>query len=122
MSELTEINAIFQKASDTFDPITEKPRDADLQRLNETLVVCTLSVTLTGTAAGCASDVVLPEAVYQTNHGGAFDFMCDARPDYNPDIERFSKDNRLSKMRWMEHIWAAGMANQIRIRAVKVGA
>ena len=64
MFELTDINAIFQKASNTFDPIMAKPRDADLQRLNETLVVCTLSATLTGTTAGCASGVVLPEAVY----------------------------------------------------------
>ena len=64
MSELTDIHAIFQKASNAFGPITANPRDAELQRLNETLVVCTLSVTLNGTTAGCASSVVLPEAVY----------------------------------------------------------
>ena len=81
MSKLTDINAIFQKASDTFGTINTKPRDSDLQRLNETLVVCTLRVTLTGTTAGCASGVVLPKAVYQTNHGGDFDFMRNTRPD-----------------------------------------
>ena len=60
--------------------------------------MCTLSVTLTGTTSGCASGVVLPEALYQTNHGGAFNFMRDARPDYDPDIKRLSKDDRLYKM------------------------
>ena len=78
MSKLTNINAIFQKANDTFGPITAKPRDADLHRLNETLVVCTLSITLTGRTAGCASDVFLPEAVYQRNHRGAFNFCANA--------------------------------------------
>ena len=68
MFNLTDIHTIFQKASNTFGPITAKWRDADLQRLNETLVVCTLSVTLTGTTAGCASGMVLPKAVYQTNN------------------------------------------------------
>ena len=29
--------------------------------------------------------------------------MRDARPDYNPDIEQLSKDDRLSKMQGMEH-------------------
>ena len=52
MSKLTDITAIFQKASDAFGPITVKPRDSDLQQLNETLIVCTLSATLTGTTAG----------------------------------------------------------------------
>ena len=66
--------------------------------------------------------MVLPEAVYQTNHGGAFDLMRDAHPDYNPYIKRLSKDNCLSKMRGMEHSWAAGTANQSRICAVDVGA
>ena len=98
MSYLTDIHAIFQKASDTFGPITANPRDAELQRLNKTLVVFTLIVILTGTTAGCASGVVLPEAVYQTNHGGAFDFMRNARPNYDPDIERLLKDDRLYKM------------------------
>ena len=121
MSELTDVNAILQRASDTFRPITAKPRDADLQRLNETLVVCILSVTLTGTTDGCASGVVLPEAVYQTNHGGDFDFMHKVRPKYDPDIERLSKDNRLSKMQGMEHNWADGTANQSLICAVEVG-
>ena len=122
MSELTDITAIFQKASDTFGPITAKPHDADLQQLNETLIVCTLSVTLAGTTACCASVVVLPDAVYQTNHGGAVDFMRDAHPNYNPDIERLSKDGRLSKMREMEHSWAVGTANHSPICAVEVGA
>ena len=122
MSEPTDIKAIFQKASDTFGPITEKPRDSDLQQLNETLVLCTLSVNLTGTTSGCASGVVLPEAVYQTNRGGAFDFMRKARPNYDPDIEQLSKGDRLSKIRGMEHSWAAGTANQSRIHEVEVGA
>ena len=122
MSELTDINAIFQKASDTSGPITANPRGVDLQQLNKTLVVCTLSVTLTGTTSGCAYGAVLPKAVYQTNHGGDFDFMHKARPDYNPDIERLLKDDRLSKMRGMEHSLAAGTANQSRIHAVEIGA
>ena len=63
MSELTDINAIFHEASDAFGPITEKTRDSDLQRLNEMLVVCTLSVTLTGSTAGCASGVHLVESL-----------------------------------------------------------
>ena len=122
MSNLTDIHTIFQKASDTFGPITAKWRDSDLQRLNETLVVYTLSVTLTGTTAGCASGVVLPEAVYQMNHGGAFESMRNARPDYDPYIKRLSKDDLLLKMQGMEESWAAGTANQSRIRAVEVGA
>ena len=88
MYELNDITTIFQKASDAFGPITAKPRDANLQGLNETLVMCTLSITPTGTTARCASDVVLPDAVYQTKHGEAFDFMRDAHPDYNLDIKR----------------------------------
>ena len=70
MSELTNITAIFHKASGVFGLIRAKPRDVDLQQLNETLAVCTLSITLIVTTNGCASDVVLPNAVYQTNHGG----------------------------------------------------
>ena len=66
--------------------------------------------------------MVIPYSVYQTNHVGVpLYFMSDARPDYNPAIERLSKDDRLAKMRGMEHIWAAGTAKQIRIRAVEVG-
>ena len=98
MSKITNITDIFQKASNMFGPITAKPRNSDLQQLNETLVVCTISVTLTGTTARCASGVVLFNAVYQTNHVGAFYFMRDARPDYKTDIGQLSKDNRLSKM------------------------
>ena len=63
MSKLTDINAIYQKASNTFGPITAEPRDAELQRLNERLVVCTLIVTLTGMTAGCASGVDRPAGV-----------------------------------------------------------
>ena len=85
--------------------------------------MCTFSVTLTGTTAGCASSVILPDSVYQTNHGGVpLDFMHDARPDYNPAIEILSKDDRLAKICGMEHSWAAGTANQSRICAVEVGA
>ena len=71
----------------------------------------TLSVTLIGKTVRCASGVVLPDAVYQTNHLGAFNFMRDARLDYKPDIEQLSKDDHLSKMRGMKHIWAAGTDN-----------
>ena len=84
--------------------------------------MCTLSVTLTRTTAGCASGLVLPEAVYQTNHRGAFNLMLNAHPEYDLEIERLSKDDRLSKMRGMEHRWAVRTANQSRIRVVKVGA
>ena len=113
MSKLTDISAIFQKASNAFGPITAKPRDADHQRLNETLVVCTLSVTLTGTTAGSASGVVLPEDVYKMNHSGsAFNFMRTVCADYDPAIPVLSKDDRVAKPRGMEHSWAAGTANQ----------
>ena len=55
--------------------------------------MCTLSVTLTGTTAGWASGVVLPDSVYQMNHEGVpFDFMRKARPDYNLAIKRLSKE------------------------------
>ena len=64
MSKLTNITSIFQKSRDVFISIMAKPRDADLQRINETLVGCPLSVTLTGMTAGCASGVVLLDAVY----------------------------------------------------------
>ena len=47
--------------------------------------------------------------------------MRDARLDHKPDIEQLSKDDRISKMRGMKHIWAAGTANQSLIRAVEVG-
>ena len=60
MSELTNINAIFQKANNRFGLITENLCDSNLQRLNETLFLCTLRITLTGKTAGCASGVVLP--------------------------------------------------------------
>ena len=57
-----------------------KPRDADLQQLNETLVVCTFSVTITGTTADCASGMVIPDAVYQANHWGGFQFHAQRTP------------------------------------------
>ena len=120
MSKLTDIHAHPRHVPEGEQHA--KPRDADLQRLNKTLAVCTLSVTLTRTTAGCASGLVLPEAVYQTNHRGAFNLMLNAHPEYDLEIERLSKDDRLSKMRGMEHRWAVRTANQSRIRVVKVGA
>ena len=53
--------------------------------------------------------------------GGAFNFIRNARPDYNLAIERLSKDDCLAKMRRMEHSWAVGTSNQSRIRPVEVG-
>ena len=72
MSDLTDITAVFATASAAFEPITRKPNNADLQRLNEVLVVCCLSVTLTGTNVGCPD-------MYGFSHKEAFDFMRDAR-------------------------------------------
>ena len=75
MSELTDITAVFVTANEAFDPITNKPNDADLQRLNEALVVCCLSVSLTGEDAGCPSGVVLSDAIYTTTNTTSFNFM-----------------------------------------------
>ena len=122
MSELTDITATFQKASDSFIPILSKPNDGNLQRLNKMLVVFCLSVTLTGTATGSPSGVVLPESVYKANHGGAsFNFMHSARADYEPAIQNLTKDDHALMMHSQEHSWAAGTANQSLIHAIEVG-
>ena len=123
MSELTDITATFQKAIDAFSPIGSKPNDGELQWPNKVLVVYCLSVTLTGTATGSPSGVVLPESVYKANHGGAsFNFMHSARADYEPAIQNLTKNDRASMMRGLEQIWAAGTTNQSRICAINVGA
>ena len=121
MSDLTDIIATFQKASDAFSPISLKPNNGDLQYLNYVLVVFCLSVTLTGKASGSPSGVVLPDAMYKANRGGAsFNFMRDAHADYDPNIKNLSNDDHVSMMRGLEHSWAAWTANQIRIRAIEV--
>ena len=85
------------------------------------LVVFCLSVTLTGKASGSPSGVVLPDAMYKANRGGAsFNFMRDAHADYDPNIKNLSNDDHVSMMRGLEHSWAAWTANQIRIRAIEV--
>lgn len=123
MSDLTDITAVFATASDAFEPIARKPNDADLQRLNEALVVGCLSITLTGTDAGCPSGVVLAASVYLDAHSSPFNFMRDARAEYNPAIALLADDaTRVAKTRVMEHEWAAGTRNQRRIRAIEVGA
>ena len=66
--DLTDITAVFATASAAFEPIARKPNDANLQRLNEALVVCCLSVTLTDTSEGCPSRVVLSDTVYKLSH------------------------------------------------------
>ena len=70
MSNITDITATFQKASDAFSPISSKPKNGYLQRLNKVIVVYCLSVTLTRTAVGSPSGVVLPYSIYKENHGG----------------------------------------------------
>ena len=86
------------------------------------LFVCCLSITLTGTAARSPYGVVLPNSVYKAKYRGAsFNFMRDARGDYNPAIKNLSMDDRASMMRGLEHIWEAGTANQSPIRAIEVG-
>ena len=123
MSELTDVTATFQKASDAFSPISSNSNYGNLQRLNEVLVVCCLSVTLSGMAAGSPSGVFLTDSVYKANHGGAsFNFMRAARIDYEPAIQNLSKHDRESIMRGLKHSWAAGTANQSHICAIKVGA
>ena len=88
MSKLTDITTTFQKASDAFSPIRSKLNDGDLQHLNRVIVICCLRVPLTGTTTGSPSGVVLPNSVYKINHGGAsFNFMCNARADYDPTIK-----------------------------------
>ena len=88
MYELTDITATFQKASDAVSPIGSKPNDGKLQWPNKVLVVYCLSVTLTGTAVGSPSGVVLLDAVYKANHGGAsFNLMRNAHADYDLAIK-----------------------------------
>ena len=48
--------------------------------------------------------------------------MRKSRAMYNPDIEKFNKDDRNQNMRGLEVIWKTDTDNQKRIRAVKVGA
>ena len=48
--------------------------------------------------------------------------MRTARADYDPAIESHTKEDRVAKLRGMEHSWTAGKANQSRIRAVEVEA
>ena len=98
MSKLTDITAIFQKASDAFYPITAKPRDDDLQRINKTLVVCTLSVTLTGTTSGCASSVVLPDPSTRRTTGGCHSISCVTRvPITTRPLREFRRTTILPK-------------------------
>ena len=123
MSELTDITATFQKASDVFSPIRSKQNNGDLQRLNEVLVVCCLRVTLISTAAGSPSIVVLSNSVYKSIHCSmSFNFMLKPHADYDPAIKKLSKDDRMLMMRGLENIWVAGTANQSHIRAIEVGA
>ena len=123
MSNITEIASVFKIASNSFDPIRLKPNDDGLHQLNEVLVSTTLSATPTGTGSGTANGLVLTGAVYKTNKGGRdFDFMRAAPEHYDPDIARLGKDDRISKMRVMEHVWKVWEENQIRIYAVEVGA
>ena len=123
MSDLTDITVVFVTASAAFEPIARKPNDADLQRLNEALVVCCLSVTLTGTSAGYPSGVILADTVYKLKHTVLFDFIRNARAEYYAVIALLADDvTRVTKTRIMEHKWTAGTRNQRRIRAIKVGA
>ena len=123
MSDLTEIASALKIASDSFNPIRLKPNDDDLQHLNEVLVVTSISVTLTGTNSVTADSIVLSNAVYKSNNGGrAFVFMRTAHEYYDPSITRLVKEDRISMMCGMEHVWKAGTNNQNRIRAVEVGA
>ena len=114
MSALTYIAAALKLASDEFDPIKLTPNKDDLQRLNKVIVVCCLGVTLTGKDAGCASGVVLPSGVYKSHHGGiSFDFMRDARADYDPTIATLTTPNAHTlKLRGLEHMWESGTAKK----------
>ena len=79
--DLTDITAVFATANTAFEQIPHKLNDANLQRLNEALVVCCLSVTLTGTSTGCPCGVVLSDTVYKLFHTDSFDFMRDTREE-----------------------------------------
>ena len=63
MLDLTNITTVFATATVAFNPIDQKPNNANLQLLNKALVVCCLSLVLTGTRAGCPSGVVLSDTV-----------------------------------------------------------
>ena len=122
MPNLTNITAVFATANDAFNPITHKPNDADLQRLNKVLVVCRLFATLTGTDTGCPSGVVLIDTVYCTSHSFSFNFMYAARVKYIPVILLIADDiTRVAKTRVMEHEWTAGTRNQRRIQCNQGG-
>ena len=62
-----EITPAFKIASDSFDYIRLKPKNDDLQRLNEVLAVTSFSINLTRTGY-----VVLTEALYNTNNIGYY--------------------------------------------------
>ena len=84
MSDLTDITAVFDTASAASNPITRKPNNVNLQPLDKALVIYCLSLTLTGTSAGCPSGFVLFDTVYKTTHTDSFNFMCTAWAEYNP--------------------------------------
>ena len=79
MSKLTDITSTFQKASDAFSPISSKPNDGNIQCFNEVLCVCCLIFSLTGTAAGSPSGIVLPNSVYKSNTGARPSTSCTTR-------------------------------------------
>ena len=92
MSNIKYIASAFKIVSDSFDPIRLKPNDNDLQRLNEVLVVTSLSFTLAGTNYGTADGVVLSDVVYKSNNGGrSLEVMRAAREDYDPAIAGLGK-------------------------------
>ena len=122
MSNLTEIASAFKIVSDSFDLFRLKPNDSDIQRINDIIVVTPLSVTLTGTNSGTADGDFFSDAVYKSNNGGiASNFMHASREDYGPAIARLGKEDRISKMRGMEHVCNAVTDNKNRICAVEVG-
>ena len=86
MSNLTNITTVFATASEASSLIAHKPNKADLQRFNEALVVCCLSVILTGTNAGFPSWIVLTAIIYRTSYSSSFSFMHAAWAEYNPVI------------------------------------
>ena len=123
MSTLTDITSTLKLASNEFELIKLTPNDDDLQCLNKVFVICCLGVTLTGKDPGCASAVVLQGSVYKSHHGDiSFDFMRDARADYEPTIAALTTPcTRTSKLHGLEHVWEAETANQNSIRAMELG-
>ena len=123
MSELTDITTVFARASITFKPITRRPNDADLQRLNEAPVVCCLSITLTGTSVGCPSGGILSDVVYTLSHVESFDFMRNVREEYYPVTTLLADDaTRVAKTRVTEQEGTVWTRNKRRIRSIEVGA